>query len=166
MSPTGRSDSRGGFTLLELVLVMLIICTVLAAASPSLRGFFVSRKTDDTATRIVSLTRLARSRAVSRGRLYRLTFDRRQRVFYLTTRRPEGFVRPSAGPGRSFPVPEEVELELRVPGRGAGTDHVDFFPDGRVEPALVRLTDIKGGAVEVVCRAPTQPFVVVSAEER
>lgn len=144
---------------------MLIICTVLGAASASLRGFFVSRKTDDVAVRIVSLCRLARSMAVSEGRVYRLVFDGHGRAFYLTAQEEGAFRQPRTGLGRRFRLPDEVDLELYVSGVSAGRDYVDFFPDGRAEPATVRLTDIKGGLVEVTCAAPSEPFAVTSPED-
>jgi type II secretion system protein H len=161
---TGPRNSRG-FTLLELVLVMVIICTVLGAASVSLRGFFVSRKTHDTAARIVSLARLARSMAVSEGRPYRLVFDAARGAFYVTAQRRGGFAPPRNGLGRALRLPDEVDLQLEVPGAAGERDYVEFTPDGRAEPAVVRLTDIKGGVLEVRCAAPTEPFVVASPEE-
>lgn len=163
--PQGAARN-GGFTLLELVLVMVIIGTVLGAAAPSLRGFFTSRKADDTATRIVSLTRLARSEAVAEGRVHRLQFGARLRTYSVTAQH-EGSFRPTAsGLGRPIEVPEEVELELEVAGAPAGRNYIEFFPDGRTEQATIRLTDIKGGALEVSCAAPTEFFTVRSVQEQ
>ncbi len=154
------------FTLLELVLVMVIICTVLGAAAPSLRGFFVSRKTDDTAARILALTRLARSQAVSEGCVYRLEFRPEGRTYRLTRQRFSSFETPGNSLGGPFRVPDEVKLSLELEGpAGAGREHLDFFPDGRTEPATIRLTDIKGGVIEVVCAAPTEGFIMRIREE-
>jgi len=160
-----KVPSRYGFTLLELVLVMVIICTVLGAASASLRGFFVSRKSDDTAVRIVSLARLARSMAVSEGRTYRLVFDRDEREFYLAAREQGGFQRPRTGLGRTTRVPDEVRLEVLLADDRAGHSYLEFSPDGLTEPAAVRLTDIKGDVIEVTCAAPTEPFVITEPED-
>jgi type II secretion system protein H len=154
----------GGFTLLELVLAMVIMCTLLAVAAPSLRGFFTSRRTDDTAARIASLTRLARSRAITEGRVYRLRFDDRLRTFYLTAQRDAGFERPVSSLGRPSAVPADVQLDLLVDGADPGRDYVEFYPDGRTEPASVRLTDIKGFVLEVACPAPTELFTVTRPE--
>ncbi len=158
---TGRPADRrrrSGFTLLELVLVMVIICTLLGAASPSLRGFFVSRKTDDTATRIAATTRLARSRAISEGCVYRLNFDLRERTFFLTVLDEGGFRQIESSLGLAFRLPEEVQVS--IVGAYGNRAYLDFFPDGRAEPATIRVTDVKGGVAEVVCAAPTEAFAV------
>ena len=52
-----------GFTLIELVVVMTLLVTVIALASPSLAGFFRGRALDAEARRMMSLTRLGQSRA-------------------------------------------------------------------------------------------------------
>jgi hypothetical protein len=137
---------------------MVIICTLLGAASPSLRGFFISRKTDDTAARILAVTRLARSRAISEGRVYRLNFDLRQRTVFLTAPGEGGFRQIESSLGVAFRLPDEVEVE--VADAYGSRDYLDFFPDGRAEPAMIRVTDVKGGVAEVVCAAPTEAFVV------
>ena len=50
--------------MLELILVLIIMCTVLAMAAPSLRGFFSSRKIADVAEQILALTHYAKMRGV------------------------------------------------------------------------------------------------------
>ncbi len=142
---------------------MVIICTLLATAAPSLRGFFISRQTHDTATRILSLTRLARSQAIADGRLYRLHVDAQDRTFYLTRQGETAFERIESSLGRPFRLPDEVEMEVIGPRTDRG--YLSFFPDGRTEPATIRLTDIKGGIIEVVCTGPTEAFGIRTPKE-
>jgi type II secretion system protein H len=165
---TGRASNRRtrqGFTLLELVLVMVIICTLLGMAAPSLRGFFLSRKTNETADRIIALARLARTTAVSQGSPCRLVVDAGRRTFYLTVGQAGQFERLQTSLGSPCVLPDGVDLKLQVSGAQEGRGYVAFFPDGRAEPATFRLKDIKGGVVEVTCAGPTEPFVVTEPEE-
>ena len=63
-SPNGR---RGGFTLVELMLVMALLVIMLGFVAPSLSRFFRGRNLDSEARRLLSLTRYGQSRAVSEG---------------------------------------------------------------------------------------------------
>jgi type II secretion system protein H len=65
-APWGGSSS-GGFTLIELILVMVILAIVLTAAAPSLSRFFRARDLESEAMRFLALTRYGQSRAVSEG---------------------------------------------------------------------------------------------------
>jgi len=144
---------------------MVIICTVLGAAAPSLRGFFVSRQTNNVADRILALTRLARSQAVSEGCTYRLEFETDGRVFFLSAAGPGGFQPIESSLGRRFTAPAEVSITLSIDDGRAGTDYIDFFPDGRTQPATIRVQDIEGGVVEIVCRTPAELFAVRDTED-
>ncbi len=55
------------FTLIELIMVMTLLVVVVAVAAPSLAGFFRGRAVNAEARRMLSLTRLGQSRAVSEG---------------------------------------------------------------------------------------------------
>ena len=72
-----------GFTLIELVVVMTLLVTVIALASPSLAGFFRGRALDAEARRFMSLTRLGQSRAASEGVPVILWVDTTQRTYGL-----------------------------------------------------------------------------------
>ena len=71
------------FTLIELVVVMTLLVTVIALASPSLAGFFRGRALDAEARRMMSLTRLGQSRAASEGIPMNLWVDLNQRTYGL-----------------------------------------------------------------------------------
>ncbi len=161
-----RPASTAGFTLLELVLVMVIICTVLAMAGPSLRGFFASRKTVDAAGGITALTRLARSRAIAEGRIYRLNLDTEAGTYWLTRQEEGGFKKLGTEFGRVFLLPQGTQASWEAPSEDVYRRHVAFYPTGRTDAATIRLTDRQGNTVQVSCPSPTERFSVVTSVER
>jgi type II secretion system protein H len=156
-----------GFTLLELILVMVIISTVLALASPSLRGFFASRKTNDAAAQIVSMTQLARSQAIAEGRTYRLNLDVKQGSYQLTVKEGGAFRELFTEFGRVFLLPDDTsfELEKDAEGEEGVEQYIDFFPQGHTEASTIRLTDRRGDVYEIVCYSSTERFQVIVPEE-
>src|SRR5215208_972893 len=85
-----RRTRSSAFTLLELVLVMVIIATVLAMAAPSLRGWHKGSKMKDTAAEFISLTELARTRAVSSTVVHRLMVDSQNGRCFLAMQQGPG----------------------------------------------------------------------------
>lgn len=155
----GRRRSRG-FTLLELVLVMMIICVVLAMAAPSLRGFFASRQTADEASRIVALAEFARSQAAAQGSPHRLNLDTESGRYWLTVQVGGAFVDLPSEFGRVFVLPDGTRAEWVEPEDVAQRGYIEFEPDGRAEAVTVRLTGKQGEMADVVCPSPTERFRV------
>jgi prepilin-type N-terminal cleavage/methylation domain-containing protein len=69
-----RIQSRG-FTLIELILVMVIISIALGYAAPSLRGWGQGQKLRNAADEFVAATGTARSLAVSDAAIYALEIN-------------------------------------------------------------------------------------------
>jgi type II secretion system protein H len=153
-----------GFTLLELILVMLILSTVLAMAAPSLRGFFGSRQLHDTAAQVLALTQFARSQAISEGVVYRLNLDTTDRVYWLTVRKSGSFRDLETEFGRVFTLPRDMVMELENTEREDGKVFVEFTPQGTVTAATIRLIDRGGRALEVTCPTVTESFSIVESE--
>lgn len=151
-------------TLLELILVMVILSTVLAMAAPSLRGFFTSRRTEDTAAQILTLTQLARSQAISEGIIYRLNFDTEQRTYWLTAQREGVFEELKTGFGQVFTLPKDIEMELIGIEEKDKDKFLAFTPYGTVTAGTVRLIDRRGQAVEVTCPTATESFSIVESK--
>jgi len=160
-----RSRGRSGFTLLELVLVMLIMCTVLAMAAPSLRGFFSSRRTSDAASQIVALTQLARSQAVSEGRVYRLNLDTEEGTYWLTVQQGGAFERIASEFGRMFSLPDGTTAVWQSPTLSDTWGYVQFHPDGTTDPVSIRLNGPQGESVDIACQSATEFFEVLTGPE-
>lgn len=189
----GKKDIRGnrggrsaGFTLLEMILVMVVITIVLSMAAPSLNGFARSRPIFDISAQLVTLADYARSQAVAEGRVYRLNLDTESGRFWLTVQAGGAFESLGQEIGRVFRLPEETRAEwIEPPARtagpnlpgfsltggagspdqkeSAGNDYIEFYPDGSVEPAVLRLTDRRNNRLDIVCPSPMDRFQVISS---
>jgi len=169
-STTGQSADRravGGFTLLELIAVLVLISTVLAAAAPFLRGFVHGRQTADAAARILSLTHLARSRAASCGSIHRLNVEAETGTYWLTVQRTGAFVGIERGYGRRHHLPHGTSVTLATPAETEAepVSYVQFYPDGRCDVATIELTGQEGQILQVTSPSAAERFRVVSLTE-
>ena len=177
-----RFKGKEGFTLLELLLVMIIVAVAMGIAAPGLGLFTASRHIFNTSARFVALADYARTQSVSEGRTYRLNIDREKGAYWLTAEDEGGFGRLATDMGKDFLLPEGVRIEsveftseveevsvpgLRIPGRQYeeitgedGQEYVSFSPEGYAMPALLRLSDKRGNVLEIVCRYPSDRFHV------
>jgi type II secretion system protein H len=154
-----------GFTLLELILVMVILSTVLAMAAPSLRGFFASRQMQDAAAQLLTLTQLARSQAVCEGTNYRLNLDAEQGQYWLTSWQSGAFEKLRTEFGQVFTLPKDTVMELDGVERDGDETFVSFAPQGTTTAARIRLVDRRGQIVDVTCPAATESFSIVIGEQ-
>jgi len=160
-----QRGKNGGFTLLELILVMVILSTVLAMAAPSLRGFFGSRKTHDTAAQILALTQFARSQAICEGIIYRLNFDTRKRTYWLTAQKSGTFEKLETEVGQVFNLPKDIVMELKGVDEEDDKMFLSFTPQGTVTAGTIRLIDRRGLVLEVTCPTVTELFSIVKYEQ-
>jgi prepilin-type N-terminal cleavage/methylation domain-containing protein len=190
-----------GFTLIELILVMVIMAVAAALVIPSLRGFTIARTTDNATTLILSLAEYARVQAVSEGRDYRLNFDTQSETVWLTVlddgtygppnndynehfKLPKGMVMTVSvvpQPNTLPVIPTDAQQITAVPivpfgqpvaeansvvqiQHTAGT-YIDFFPNGRTDPALIILADQLGKQVNLGNQTSTEAMHLLSKEE-
>lgn len=124
-----RRDGAG-FTLVELVLVMLLLAVVLAFAVPSLSRFTGQRTLEDETARFLSLIRFARSEATSVGLPMMLWIDPQAQRYGMQTL--TGY---PPYEDRVFEHELHRDITLLMDGaRGlsSGMIHLVFMPDGTV----------------------------------
>ena len=170
-STTGpNAESREaprGFTLMELIVVLVLISTVLALASPSLRRFVRGRSTGDAAAHMLALTHLARSQAVTGAQVWRLNLDPESGTYWLTTQTEGAFVAPLREYGRVFHLPDGVTLATDAEHESDKAPYVQFYPDGRSDPARIELTDPEGKVLRLASPSATERFRIEAIlEER
>jgi type II secretion system protein H len=80
-----------GFTLIELILVLVLIALITTAATPALRGFTQRGSLDDAAAALLTLTRQAQTRAAHESVPYRIVFNLDAHTAWLEKIGDEGF---------------------------------------------------------------------------
>jgi len=161
--PVTRSCVRG-FTLLELIVVLVLISTVLALAAPSLRRFAHGRETTDAANHLLALTHLARSQAATQACIWRLNVDTQEAVYWLTFQEAGAFIQPQTAYGRGFRFPDGVTVTLDGPETDDETPFIQFYPDGRCDEATIELQETDGRILYVTCLSVAERFRIVTPQ--
>jgi general secretion pathway protein H len=126
-----RSCTQGGFTLIELIVVMVIGVMLVALVPPLFSGGVSSAEFKSSARRLAAGLRQARSHAIAYQEPAALTLDLEQRRFEIT------------GSKRAQQLPEQLEIELFT----AKSELIDgkrgsirFYPDGSSTGGRITLT--------------------------
>lgn len=152
----GRVGS-GGFTLIELILVLVVIGTLLALVAPSLQQFYSTRQVHDAAELFLSVCRQARNRAVTEARRYRLRLDVTDQQYWLT-RQVGGAYQPlDTELGQTVELGSHVRVATPEQS-GASELTLTFYPDGRADSVAVWFYGSTGSVLEVRCASPSEPF--------
>ena len=143
---------------------MLALLTVmLTIATPSLRRFYATQRTQDAAAHMLAVCQQARTRAIAEARVYRLHIDVETGRYWLTADDDAGQPqRVATELGRTFTVDRQVTIAWDAPGASGGLaatafdtePAVTFYPDGRQEPVQVTFTDTRGTRIAMVCQSP------------
>lgn len=177
-----RSNLRG-FTLIELILVMIILTIVVGAVAPLLRGFSAGRRTANSARMILALAQYAHTQAESEGRIYRLNFDDSAGTFWLTADHDDGtFQSPTNDFGKKQTLDPGVTMQVEItppvipldeqqtesptaPQPVAIGNYVEFDPGGRSQPVTISLKDNFGSTVQLACVSETDELRILSPQE-
>ena len=123
-----------GFTLLELLVVLLLMTIVFAATPPLLSGIGLTTELRGAARQLAAGLRLARNEAVTQQQAEALTVDVEQRRFSV------------AGKTRNLPDDDDVTIRLYTAQSELldGTrGNIRFFPDGSSTGGYIALADAK-----------------------
>jgi prepilin-type N-terminal cleavage/methylation domain-containing protein len=167
MTCGARRQSRG-FTLLELVLVLLILCIAAAAALPSLTGWGRASAVRDAGDQFLAVARWARTSALADSTVYRLNVDSASGTYFVTVQDGTQFVPPGNEFGRPFSVPDGFSIAMTTYGEQSQQPlaAVDFLPTGRTQPARVRIGRSDSDAVNIECPSPAEGFRLSSEVAR
>ena len=160
-----RRAIKPGFTLIELILVLVILCIAMALAAPKLSGWSRRTRLRNSAQDFMSAAKYARVNAVANGAMYRLVVDRQSGVFAVQYQVPgQDFGPVNSDYGRGIGLPEGAKIEMTGLA-GQVIDTIYFYPTGRVDPARVRIGS-EDGEVDLACASPAEDFVMLPGQEQ
>ena len=149
---------HSGFTLLELLVVLLIMAIAIGIAMPVLSGSARGRRLADTTNEILALTRYGREQAISQGHTFRLNFNLENNTYWLTEQRygsePQALQNEF---GRKFEAPEGIWLETNIDEQVDGV-YVAFQPNGRTQPGTIRVKGVDNRELDIICESATETY--------
>jgi general secretion pathway protein H len=139
-----------GFSLLELMIVLLLMAVVSAVVYPSMSSGMRGLRLESTARRVATLMKVARNRAVQEQSVYRVGFDREKNVYFLADDYGKSL--------REFPLGEEITCkQISVDGEALDGQviFVNFYPTGHSEDFEIVLALKQGKEAKLTVDAVT-----------
>ena len=147
---TGMHSFRGsgGFTLIELTIVIFVIAIISAIAVPRLRDL-TTVELGAATRRISNTTRFLFEEAALRNDTFALNFDLDNQIYWVTRfdRTTGEFSEDPSLLTRRVAMPPDVRiLDVVVPSVGKVAEGVApayFYPEGFADPAVIHLEDAR-----------------------
>ena len=140
-----RNDTKGcicnslnGFTLIEILLVIVLLVTIGGLAIPNLNQTFSRVQLNQTANDMAYLMRYAQSRAVIQRLICQFVLDTENKRYWITQAQDSSqedsdlngskpsFTKISGRLGRALTIPLAIDVQAENPT-------VQFYPDGRMD---------------------------------
>ncbi len=148
-----------GFSLLELVLVVLVMGLAVAISYPSLSRGSATLRLRAAGRDVLNVLRYAREKAITEQSELRIVAEKEAHQVVLTDELGEG--------GRSYALPSDVRIERLL----LGTDEVRegpivirFLPNGSSTPATIVLKSDAGGALRIITEPITGGARILQGE--
>jgi general secretion pathway protein H len=138
-------NRNNGFTLIEILIVMLILAVVMTVTYPSLSRGATTLRLRATGRDILNTLRYARTKAVTEQSRMIITVNREKQELILTDGLGEG--------GRTYRLPQHVKIQRMAL---AGTEILDgpmlihFLPNGSSDSAEILLKSDAEASLTIV----------------
>jgi len=145
MNPENKSNHHG-FTLIEIIVVMVIIGVITIFVVPYFGGFANRTKLDSACRNWVAYANYARSQAVMQGLTYRMTCDLDQQSYWLTYEAlSTGVAGQYISSGDTWGHPVSIDSSLRIASiqldqnssQESGVVVIPFTPRGTTNDVIV-----------------------------
>jgi prepilin-type N-terminal cleavage/methylation domain-containing protein len=135
-----------GFTLIELIVVVIIMSVMLVFAAPRLSGFIFPDDTNKVVRWLIVKSRLLKSNAVQGQKDYTLNLDIDNNRLWIADESMDTEEALKKAYDQSYSLPDTVRLlDVEYPGRGRvlqGTAEISFYKKGYSDQAIIH---IEGG---------------------
>lgn len=142
LSPLKRSKFSAGFTLIELIVVMLLISIILAVAIPRFDGGMFQDPQKKVSRWLINTVKTLRSAAIQKRTLHTLVIDFEHNKMWTIAEQADGDASQTQ-PQRTFEMPEDIRImEISFPNDenvNSGTANVNFYPAGYSDDVVIRL---------------------------
>jgi general secretion pathway protein H len=152
-----------GFTLIELMVVIVIIAIMSAVIIGEMGGTFHDALLRSTGRQLLSVFSLASSRAIAQDRTHQVRFDRATGRYELDTRRRGEFVPVESVGGSRGTI--DSHIVLRFHGEGS-KDTVSFYPDGTADQQEIELRDPEGFGLALRVNPVTSRVQLIELERQ
>ena len=137
--------ANNAFTLVEMLLVIIITGIILALGAPNFSKGYPRFQLTKTADDLLSVSRWAQAMAIGQGRIYALSLASDHRSYNLLRAKiplpneaignidQDGFEAVQGAHGRMHKIPDAIGLDTQ-------DDRIEFYPDGTIDPATIRLS--------------------------
>ncbi len=147
---------QGGFTLVELAVILLIIAACVTVVFPKFsNGLLEQQRLRSTVSKIASIAEYSHQRAVSTNFTHLLHFNIEQGTYWVTAQTPDGKLMPmSDGLNLNGRLPEDIKfsgIEFRdIRSYIEDVVTIEFSPQGWIEPVTVYVDSSKGRKMSIV----------------
>ncbi len=136
-----------GFTMIELLLVLIILSVVAGLAIPNFSTTYSKVKLKKTADNIAFVMRYAQSRSIQKKIMHQLRFDATSLKYWIEQGGKESdeggldFRRVPTRYGKMYSVPDTIKAEFEH-------EEILFYPDGRIQKTEVTIEQ-KGQVIKL-----------------
>jgi type II secretion system protein H len=127
-----------GFSLIEVIIVLLILSLSIALVTPSLSRFSSTAELKTAAKKVSAILRFCRSEAVNKGQIYQIVFDSDLGEVRVQRMEPsegeeENKKQEGMGSKKTYPLPKGIhmkEVKIASPQYPSDLPTFEFYPNG------------------------------------